>query len=186
MESIVYLLQVAVAWVFFANKVLVLVGRRSGWAVGVIGAALALVYFYLLDLRLLTVLEVGLVLLMSYGYVAHSDPSPRFQVIVRVAITLTMVTLAGFVFTGVMTAVEFTSAVLMLWGTYLLTSGQLRLGWALSAVAHALAGVVGWDKGQGTFADFQIASSIVAAIGVAINWRQPSDGTSRIESFRNT
>lgn len=171
METTVAILQVAVAWVFFANKVLVLVGRRSGWAVGVLGAALALVYFYLLDLFLFTVLELGLIVLMLYGFAAHGGSRSRFELVARVAITLAMTAMVWFVFTGVMTVVEFMSALLMLWGTYLLASGSLAWGWGLSVVAHALAGVIGWSKNQLTFADFQVASSIVALIGVAINWR---------------
>lgn len=163
--TLVATLEIAVALLFFTNKIVLLIGKRTGWLVGVIAATLSVVYFFLLDLYIFTVLEIGLFVLMGYGYLKGKRTSAREELLVRVALTCVMGALIYFVFTGIMTVVEFFGAALMLWGTYLLTHDFVRWGWAIYGVSHCLAAAVGYWKLQPFFADFQIASAIVGVVG---------------------
>ena len=158
-------LQIAVALIFFVNKVLVLVGRKSGWLVGAVAATLGLFYFYLIGLYIYTALEVCLIVLMSYAFLEKSERSARVETALRMGTTVMMIAIALFAFSGSLTAVELISCTGLLWGTYLMTSGSLTTGWALCGVAHVFASYLGYGRGQVVFADFQVASSIVSLIG---------------------
>lgn len=165
METVL-LLQILVSLIFFANKVLVLVGKRSGWLTGVVAAALAAVYFFLINLHVYVVLEVGLIVTMGYGFLKKGKPNPRVTVCLRWFLVVIMAAQTLFVFQGAITLVEFVSSVLMLLGTYYLTHDAVRLGWACYVAAHLFAAYLGFCKDQVFFADFQIASAIVALVGM--------------------
>lgn len=159
-------LQVAVSVIFFANKTLVLVGRKSGWLVGAIAATLATVYFFRIQLYVYTVLELGLIILMGYGFWCHQHKNPRVESFIHWVVALVMLAMTCFVFSGLMTVIEFASSVGLLVGTFFLTHDKLWLGWFLYTVAHGLAAILGYHKGQPFFADFQVASAIVSFVGL--------------------
>lgn len=168
----VELLQVLVSLLFFGNKVLVLVGKKFekfGWLLGVIAASLGVAYFYLLGMYVYTVLEIGLIVLMSYGFL-HKDTTKneKVETTIRVVTGVVMLVLACVVFSGAITIIEFVSSIFMLAGTYLLTHSKKRLGWILYGIAHLAAVYLGYAKGQQFFADFQLASAIVSAVGALI------------------
>lgn len=174
----VELLQVLVSLLFFGNKVLVLVGKKlekTGWLLGVIAASLGVAYFYLLDMYVYTVLEIGLIVLMSYGFL-HKDTgkNENVETAIRVVTGAVMLILACVVFTGTITIIEFVSSILMLAGTYLLTHNRKQLGWILYGIAHLAAVYLGYVKGQQFFADFQLASAIVSAAGAFLT-KDPQD-----------
>lgn len=159
-------LEVLVALVFFANKLGVLIEKRSGWLIGVIAAVISIVYFFLLNLAIFTVLEVGLVILMGYGYWRKQDVDVRVEWLIRIAIMVVMAFLTYFVFRGFLTIMEFVGSVLMLWGTYFLTHGKMWWGWVIYGASHVFAAIVGYGAAQPFFAHFQIASAMVAVAGI--------------------
>ncbi|MDP1760260.1 MAG: hypothetical protein Q8L01_02305 [Candidatus Woesebacteria bacterium] len=161
----VHILELAVSLVFFANKALVLVGRKTGWLLGAIGAILAVFYFYLIDLYVYTILEAGLIVLMGYGFLKTEKENRSVENLIRVALALLMLTLAFQTFKGFLTIVELAGALLMLWGTFLLTHKSETLGWFIYGLAHLCSTYIGYEKGQQTFLDFQIASAIVCFAG---------------------
>ncbi len=160
------ILQIAVAIIFFTNKVLVLAGRKSGWLVGALAALIAIFYFYRIGLYVYTALEVGLIILMVYGFMKKDEKKPRVETMIRLVTVLVMLALAIFAFSGVITVVEFASSIGLLMGTYFLTHNKIRLGWIFYALAHSLASILGYSKGQQIFADFQVASAIVSYIAI--------------------
>ena len=178
--SIIEFLEISVSLIFFVNKLLVLVGEkleRWGWLVGVVAAVLSIFYFYLIELYVFTALEFGLVVLMGYGFLPEKNKTSKTEKWIHIAIIVVMSALAYFVFSGLMTIYEFLSAVGMLIGTYyLLTHKKMQLGWLLYGLAHILAAVIGYDKQQEFFADFQIASVIVSAIGILQARKTKSSG----------
>lgn len=163
---LISILEVAVSVVFFANKLGVLIEKRLGWLIGVIAAALAILYFFFLNLVVFMVLEVGLVILMGYGYWKKEDVNVRVEWFIRIAITVVMGFLTYFVFAGFLTIMEFIGSVLMLWGTYFLTHKKVLWGWVIYGVSHVFATIVGYGAEQPFFAHFQIASAMVAGAGV--------------------
>lgn len=161
-------LAVLVSLIFFLNKVLVLVGKKSGWLVGSVAATLAVIYFLFLDLYIFTILEVGLAVLMGYGFLMKEKKNPNTEKLIQFFIIVVMSLLAYLAFSGIMTIIEFSGAILMLLGTYYLTHNRLALGWFLYGVSHLFAAYVTILKNQQFFADFQIASAIISAVAFVL------------------
>ena len=159
-------LQIAVSVIFFTNKTLVLADKKSGWLVGVVAATLATFYFFRIELYIYTVLELGLIVLMGYGFLWAGQKKPLTEMVINWTTAIAMLVMTIFVFTGLMTAVEFGSSVALLLGTYFLTHNQISWGWSLYALAHGLAAYLGYHKDQQIFADFQVASGIVSLVGL--------------------
>ncbi|MFH0806115.1 MAG: hypothetical protein V1885_00040 [Candidatus Brennerbacteria bacterium] len=162
-------LEISLALLFFANKVLWLIGKRAGWLVGLVAAVGGIYYFILIKLYIFASLEVGLAALMWYGFSKGDKVNPRIEVLVRIALTAIMAFLTYFLFSGVMTAIEFFATLFSLWGTYFLAGTHVRWGWAIMGVGHVMSTIVFFDTNQDFFAHFQIASVIVAGTGV---WKE--------------
>src|SRR6185436_11106639 len=159
-------LQISVSLIFFVNKVVLLIGKKTAWLIGVIAAFLAIFYFYLIGLYVYTCLEFGLIALMVYGFFVKEKRNNAVEKIINGIVILVMLMLSYFAFNGIMTVWEFVSSVLLLIGTYLLTHKEMQFGWLLYCFAHVSAAYVGYQKDQDFFVDFQIASVIVSAVGV--------------------
>lgn len=162
----VLFLQVSVSLIFFVNKVLVLIGKKSGWLLGVLAAFLAIFYFYCIGLYVYTALEFGLIVLMGYGFFKSEERKPYVETAIRGVTAIVMFALTWFAFSGFITIIELFSSLGLLAGTYFLTHEKVRVGWLLYSMAHVLAAILGYYKEQQFFADFQIASAIVSLIGV--------------------
>lgn len=161
-------LEIAVALTFFLNKILFLLGKKSGWAVGAAAALMAIAYFGLLGLVVFTTLEIGLVILFAYGLLRNAR-NQKMEGMIRLAVGVVMSILAYLAWQGLMTAVEWISATLMLGGTYLFLRGHNRWAWGTYVLSHAMAAWMGLGKDQEFFAIFQIASSLVSVIGLVLN-----------------
>lgn len=132
----IWTLQVLVPVIFFANKLLVLVGRKSGWVLGAVAATLGVFYFYLIHLNIYVALEAGLIILMCYGFIG-SKKNQRVDKVIRLRTTTTaMFLLAVVAFGRMLTVVELISSSCLLWGTYLLTQGKARQGGGPSRYLH--------------------------------------------------
>lgn len=158
-------LQIAVALIFFVNKVLVLVGRRVGWLAGAIAASLGTYYFYRIGMNVYAVLDLGLIVLAMYGYFAGKQRNLHVENVIRIATFVAMSAISFFAFNGKLTGIEFVSSASLLWGTFLLVRGKTNLGWGVSILAHTTAAYLGYDRGQEIFAHFQVASVVVSIIG---------------------
>jgi branched-subunit amino acid ABC-type transport system permease component len=159
-------LQISISLIFFANKTLVLIDKKTGWLIGAIGAIMGTLYFFLLHLYCFSVLDMGLVILMGYGFIVKSRKNQKVENFIHIVIASAILALGYFAFSGLMTVVEFFSSILLLLGTYFLTHQKTSWGWILYAISHILAAIVGYKVGQMFFADFQIASAIVSIAGL--------------------
>jgi len=159
-------LQISVSLIFFANKVFVLMGKKTGWLLGVIAAILAIFYLYMLELYVFTALEFGLIALMGYGFLVGTKKNLRIERLIHMIIFLVMAVFTYFAFNGMMTIYEFLGSAGLLLGTYFLTHDKRQLGWLLYCVAHLITAYLGYLKGQNFFADFQIASAIISIAGI--------------------
>lgn len=163
-------LRVSSSVIFFAQKILVLTNRKSGWLVGIVAATLALFYFYQIGLLVYTTLEVGLITLMCYGFFKKESQNVKVEDTIRCMTLAIMAVLTCFVFTGMMTVVELFGSACLLVGIYLLTHSKPALGWFISGIGHSITAFIGYSvPGQQFFADFQVATVVVCAVGVHIN-----------------
>ncbi len=162
----VQFLQISVSVILFTNKIFVLIGRKTGWLIGAIGCTLAIAYLYLIGLYVFTALEIGLVVLMLYGFFAGEKKNIQTENLIRIVIILAMLAMTYFTFAGMMTIYELISSAGLLFGTYYLTHNKIALGWILYCIGHSVAAYLGYTKHQNFFAFFQIASALVSIAGV--------------------
>jgi hypothetical protein len=130
-------LAISVSIIFFANKVLILIGKNSAWLLGAIAGLLAIFYFFLLELQIYVVMEFGVFVLMFYGFIAKKEKNQKIELIINLFLVSMLGIFSYFVFTGILTIVEFISSVTFLLGTYYLTHSKPRLGWILFILAHS-------------------------------------------------
>ncbi len=162
----VFVLQVLVSLFFFANKVFVLLGKRTGWLLGVIAAVLGIFYFYIIGFYVFSVMQLGLFSLMSYGFLSHNEKNSKVETWIRIMSVVVMTVLAISAFSGLLTLIELVSALCLISGTYYVAQGRTQLGWGICVLGHLAAAYLGYSKGgQQLFADFQIASAIVSFVG---------------------
>jgi len=158
-------LAISVSIIFFANKVLILIGKKNGWLLGAIAGLLAIFYFFLLKLQIYVVMEFGVFVLMFYGFIVKKEKNQKVELIINLFLVSMLGIFSYFVFTGILTIIEFSSSVSFLMGTYYLTHSKPQLGWILFILAHTGSTYLGFLKGEDFFGAFQVASIIVAIIG---------------------
>lgn len=159
-------LQIAVSLIYFTNKVFILLNKKVGWLVGAIAASLATIYFSLIGLHVYVTLNVGLIILMGYGFLKGEKKKPKVETFIKIVTIAVMFIMAYHTFTGAITIVELISSLALTAGTYYLTHNSKRLGWFLFCVGHATAVYIGYAKNQNFFGDFQIASVIISIFGM--------------------
>ncbi len=159
------ILEISISLLFFAGKLGVLIDKKFGWFVGALGASVGFFYFFLLNLYVFTVLEVGLVVLMGYGAFPEKWKGYKTERMIYLVIVVVMVFFTWFAFSGKLTVFETIASIGLVVGTYLLTHHRQQFGWVAYCIAHIAASYVGYQKDQEFFADFQVASAIVSLFG---------------------
>lgn len=157
-------LQISVSLLFFVNKSLLLVNKRSGWLFGAFAAILAIFYFFSVGLYVYTTLEFGLIVLMVFGFL--KEKSKNIDNLVRIFTLVIMIVIGCITFKGSLTFFELTSSISLLLGMYLLAKQYYTWGWFASIIAHGSACYIGYCMKQDFFANFQLASAFIACIGV--------------------
>jgi len=163
--TVIFVLQVIMSVAFFAQKVFILIDKKSGWLVGALSALIGTVYFYSVHMYCFATLECGLTILMFYGYFTKETKNSTVERIINIVTASCITALAYWAFAGVMTVAEFVSSLSSMAGVYWLTHRKLKLGWLSLGISRILAAVVGYHANQWFFADFQLASTIVALAG---------------------
>ena len=171
--SITMTLQVVVSITYFAQKIFILYGKKSGWLVGVVAALLAIVYYQRIGLHIYVVLNIGMSVLMAYGFFKKADKKPMVELAIRLVTLVVMGYMTFHVFRGTMTIVELISSAVLLFGTYLLTHDYMKSGWGLFFVGHAFAVPLGYEKMQYIFMWFQVASAIASVVGMMQKPKKP-------------
>ncbi|MCK9408025.1 MAG: hypothetical protein WCX28_10025 [Bacteriovoracaceae bacterium] len=162
---VIRLLEVSVVLVFFASKVLILIGKRFGWLFGIFAASLAIIYFYSTGMVAYVIVQVGILAAMVYGFL---KPSKKiiFELPTRLIIAAVVMTLAVFVMNGSLALPKSIVSIGLLLGNYFLTQSNFRIGWILLGLSNAFSAYFGYSNGHVFFADFQMATAVVAFIGV--------------------
>jgi hypothetical protein len=174
-QAILLAAQIAAATLLFSQKVLVLAGNRNGWLIGAVGTLAAMGYFVSIEMWILALYGVGIFIGMLYGkWWSPDHTDPRVELIIQAVALGSCALLLIAVYHDAMSYVQMTVNLAIALGTYLLTHGRPAAGWASYAMGNALCAWLFINHGQQFFADFQIASAIVCAIGT---WQHRSPNT---------
>ena len=167
---------------FFSNKLLLLLGeklnKRLGWFLGGIAAILFIIYFFYIDTPVLSVLEIGLTILMTYRFIASEKTNKFIENLLGVITGIFIIILTLVTTEGIMTWPQFFGAFGMLIGTYFLISAkqlqvlkislQERIGWLLYGFGHFFTSYIGYQKHEWIFFVFQVWQMLLCICGFSI------------------
>lgn len=180
---------------FFNNKVLLLFGqplqKTIGWLLGTVAAILFIVYFFLIDTKILSVLEIGLLLLMGYRFVAGSVTNKKIEYGLGVVTWIGIGFLVVLAQAGYMTWIQCVGAFGMFLGTYFLISVHQsqthsvhireRAGWFLYGIGHVATSYIGYEKAEWVFLLFQVWQLFLCLVGsVYVNKRKRINATKTV------
>jgi hypothetical protein len=161
MTMAIFALSVFLGVLSIFNKILLFIERKSGWTSGMVIGVLSAVYFYLIDLRILAVAEVGFFVVMLHGYIRQVKPSKQNALLISVVLSAISVLLCYALFVGYITAVETVASLSFIWGGYQLATGGKAPGWVLLLVAHVTTSIASFYAQQTVFAALQTLSAAV-------------------------
>lgn len=181
-------LQIFSALLLFLNKYYVRKKKAIGWIFGVLGAIVITIYFYLqmklqhkANLWIMVVLDIALVVLMTYGYlIARAKDGNRikdllkkwnvlFKGIVLIVTVFVCVLLLIQAITAQLVVIQFIFAVTSLFGTLLLAFDKKVsniTGWILYLIGHSACTYLMFKTDSPIIAIFQILSALVAIDGI--------------------
>jgi hypothetical protein len=163
MQTFLFILQAVMSGTLFVNKLLVFKDKKVGWLIGAFGTILATIYLWLIGIRVMAICEIGLLILMIYGYSVRKTPSPRVEWTIRLTTIATALVLTYFTFSGLLKIVECLASVFMIFGAYALTHKRKPMGWFFWLLCHIGSAWVTWNMpDQHIFTDSQLASALVA------------------------
>lgn len=172
---------------FFGNKALLLlnkkINQKLGWFFGFLGAILFVIYFFLINTPILSIMEIGLTVLMFYRFIVGDKSNKAVEKFLGIVTGLIIISLTILTNEGLMTGAQFFGAFGMLLGTYFLisveqsqfekTNWQERVGWLLYALGHVFTSYIGYQKQEWIFFVFQAWQMFLCLCGfLFINQRQ--------------
>ncbi len=171
MEQFITWLGIVMSIILFTNKLFFLEGKDIGWNIGALGTILAILYLWLIDFPIMSVSEIGILVLMIYGNYAEKNKirkSPLFEKVVNIATLIVIILLTYFTFSGLLKLIECVASIILLVGLYALSHKWKPVGWFFLFLGHLLTAYMAYfgNHPQTFFGDFQIASAIVAAVAL--------------------
>jgi hypothetical protein len=166
---------------FFGNKVCLLigksVGRKLGWFLGSFGALLFIIYFFLIGTPILSIMEIGLTILMTYRFIAGIKTNRSIENILGIITGGIIMLLTVITQEGLLTVAQLFGALGMLIGTYFLISREqvqiinwnARIGWLLYGIGHFFTSYIGYQKHEWIFFIFQSWQMLLCFGGFAIS-----------------
>lgn len=168
---------------FLGNKSLLLLGKKIdkkiGWFLGASAAVLFIVYFFLIEASILSVLEIGLTILMTYRFIAGQKTNKRIENVLGIVTGIIIIALTVIAAKGTMSVAQLLGALGMLIGTYLLISSRQivlefsewkeRLGWLLYGFGHFFTSYIGYQKHEWIFFVFQAWQMALCLVGFSIS-----------------
>ena len=159
------MLQVAVAVLYFLNKVLLSLNKKAGWQIGILASFFAVIYFFTLKLYLLVGLEVGFSAILIFGLINHNQ-----ELKYENALYLIMISILVFLYFVLKnsTLLEFIISVDFILAIYLLAKRNWLWGWIIMLTGHVLMGYFTYSQQQYFFAIMQVLSVGVSIFAI---WR---------------
>lgn len=161
------MLQVAVAVLYFINKVLLSLEKKSGWQIGILASSLAIFYFYSLDLYLLVGLEVGFMSILIFGLINHNQ-----EIKYENMLYLVMILLLVFLYFVLKnsTILEFIISLDFILAIFFLAKKKVFIGWIIMLLGHLMMGYFTYTSHQTFFALMQFLSVFVSLFAIYRNW----------------
>jgi hypothetical protein len=145
------ILQILSALLLFLNKFYVRRKKAIGWVYGILGAIVVTVYFYLQmvlqhqsNLWIMVVMDIALVILMTYGYIVNrSKKGDRFKDLLKKWNVLfkTIVIIVTILVCGLFLVEAISSSLVIL--QFVFAVGSLS-GTLLLAFDKRLTNIIGW------------------------------------------
>ena len=161
------MLQIAVAVLYFINKVLLSLEKKSGWQIGILASSLAIFYFYSLDLYLLVGLEVGFMSILIFGLINHNQ-----EIKYENMLYLVMILLLVFLYFVLKnsTILEFLISLDFILAIFFLAKKKVLIGWIIMLLGHLMMGYFTYTSQQTFFALMQFLSVFVSLFAIYRNW----------------
>ncbi len=174
MNQFIFYLSLPVSLFSILNKIYLVKGKRSGWLWGALVGLSSTVYFFLIDLKILSIAEIGFLIVMLYGYIVHDKESKNLSLYANIILSLISIVLTVLLFKNYLTAIEAISSLAFIWGGYYLANRKKVLGWTFFILAHLATAFSSLDKGQLIFSILQIVSALICVYGLAITFKNRS------------
>jgi len=160
------MLQVAVAVLYFINKVLLSLEKKSGWQIGILASSLAIFYFYSLDLYLLVGLEVGFMAILIFGLINHNQ-----EIKYENLLYLVMIVLLVFLYFVLKnsTILEFLISLDFILAIFFLAKKKVLLGWIFMLLGHLMMAYFTYANHQTFFSTMQGFSVFVSLFAIYRN-----------------
>lgn len=173
METFIHWLGVVMASILFINKLYILKDKKLGWGIGAIGTLLAIIYLLLLHFRIMAFAEIGLFILMLYGYLKEGTVPAKVESAIIIGIITIGLVITYFTFSGLLQIIEWVGTISMLIGAYGLTHKWKPAGWLFWFICHVCTAYMAYHAKtpQLFFGDIQIASAFVSVVGFTITKR---------------
>jgi len=151
----------------FLHKVLILKNKRMGWLFGFVSGLLFSGYFYSTNLKVLSISSISFTVLALYGLIFNKcETSIYIENFIRIITIIACLILSYATFNGTITILQLFASVFQIFGAYLLTHKKILYGWIGFLFAHSIIAYLSYQTNQTFFADFQVASAIIAVLGI--------------------
>lgn len=157
------MLQIAVAGLYFINKVLLSLNKKSGWQIGILASILAVFYFSSLKMYLLVGLEVGFMAIQTFGLFNHKKEVKHENLLYFVMSLL--VILLYFVLKN-SPFLEFLISLVFILAIFFLAKKKIILGWGIMLLGHLMMAYFTFQNQQHFFAVMQVMSIFVALFAI--------------------
>ncbi|MCA9355916.1 nicotinamide mononucleotide transporter [Candidatus Nomurabacteria bacterium] len=161
-----FFLSIPVSMFSIFNKLFLVLNKRSGWFWGVLVGLSSSVYFFIINLHILAIAEIGFLVVMIYGFINYNVDRNKLTIQTNILLTVISLILTASLFVSYLTLIEATSALSFIWGGYLLARKQNIYGWILFFVAHISTSISTYWKGELIFAMLQIISALICCYGL--------------------
>ena len=173
METFIFWLGVVMSIILFLNKLFLLEDKKLGWGAGILGTSLAIPYLFLIHLQIMAFAEIGLLILMLYGFFVNTTKIPeRFEIAVNVLTICTILFLTFSTFSGLIGITQCITSIFLLVGIWCMSHKRKPAAWTFLLCCHlgtAYAVYLGAQE-QHFFGDFQIASALVSIVALTKKW----------------
>ena len=168
MQQFIFLLSLPVSLFSILNKIFLVKGKRSGWLWGAMVGLSSTIYFFLIGLKILSIAEIGFLIIMIYGYIVHTKANKKLSLYASIILSLISIILAILLFKNYLTNIETVSSLAFIWGGYYLADKKVEIGWILFIIAHLSTSFSSFNKGQLIFSLLQLVSASICIYGLII------------------
>ncbi len=171
MQNIILYLGIIALLPLLIHRVLFLIeGKKPSFNTEPVGTLLVIIYFGLLHFRIITIAEIGIFILMLYGFIVNKPVAERLQQII-IGITILALVLVFIFFTspGLAEVIECIAAIFLVFGNYALNNKRKPAGWALFSLCSFCTAYVVYARAPShqLFIHAQIFLATICLIGFA-------------------